>query len=93
MSNDSQLIEIAAAGMQQRYAEAQAAAQASPVDNGRSVLEAKYGQVWTTDEMREEFEVEGFSLGLVVVRRKRDGQRGSLEFGHSPRFYYSFSPA
>lgn len=29
---------------------------------------------------------------LVVVRRKADGVKGSLEFQHNPRFYFNFQP-
>ena len=29
---------------------------------------------------------------FVVVRRKGDGKKGSLEFQHQPRFYFNFSP-
>ena len=57
----------------------------------RAALEAKHGQVWSTDELREEFEVEGFAAPLVVVKRKSDGQRGTLYFQHHERFYFSFS--
>ena len=58
----------------------------------RQALEAQYGNVWDTQELSRDFEVEGFLAPLVVVRRKADGQRGSLEFQHQPRFYFSFSP-
>jgi hypothetical protein len=34
----------------------------------------------------------GFKAPLVVVRRKSDGKKGSLEFQHQPRFYFGFSP-
>jgi hypothetical protein len=57
----------------------------------RSRLEARYGKVWDTDELRTEFEVLGFMAPFVVVKRKRDNQKGSLEFQHSPRFYFSFT--
>jgi len=33
----------------------------------------------------------GFMAPLVVVRRKADGVRGSLEFQHNPRFLFQFS--
>jgi hypothetical protein len=29
---------------------------------------------------------------FVVVRRKADGRKGSLEFQHHPRFYFNFMP-
>lgn len=46
----------------------------------REALEARYGQVWKTGELTEDFEVIGFAAPLVVVRRRADGVRGSLEF-------------
>lgn len=49
-------------------------------------------QVWTTDELRRDFEVIGFMAPFVVVRRKSDGQRGSLMFTHSPRYYFGWQP-
>jgi hypothetical protein len=59
----------------------------------REALEAQYGQVWTTDELAQDFEVLGFAAPLVVVRRKSDAKKGSLEFQHNPRFYFNFVPA
>jgi hypothetical protein len=56
----------------------------------RAALEAQYGTVWTTDELANDFEVIGFAAPLCVVRRKRDGVKGSLEFQHSPRLYFNF---
>ena len=58
----------------------------------REALEAEHGQVWDTRELGTDFDVLGFVAPFVVVRRKSDGQKGSLEFQHSPRFYFSFSP-
>ena len=58
----------------------------------REALEAEHGQVWSTEELSVDFEVIGFLAPLVVVRRKSDGKKGALEFQHSPRFYFSFSP-
>ena len=57
----------------------------------RDLAEAK--ERWTTDELREEFEVIGFLAPFVVVRRKSDGVKGSLMFTHSPRIYFNFVPA
>jgi hypothetical protein len=59
----------------------------------REALEAQYGQVWTTAELSEDFEVLGFAAPLVVVRRKSDDKKGSLEFQHNPRLYFNFVPA
>jgi hypothetical protein len=59
-------------------------------DARRAELEAQYGKVWTTKEMAEEFEVIGFGAPFIVVKRKSDGQKGSLEFVHMPRFYFNW---
>ena len=58
----------------------------------REALEAEHGQVWDTDELRRDFDVTGFMAPYVVVRRKSDGQKGSLKFQASPRFYFGFEP-
>ncbi len=58
----------------------------------REALEAEHGQVWDTDQLREEFEALGFMAPYIVVRRRSDGTKGSLEFQHDPRLYYSFKP-
>lgn len=57
---------------------------------GRELLETRHGQVWNTEELARDFVVIGFLSPLVVVRRKADGVQGSLEFQHSPRFYFNF---
>lgn len=56
----------------------------------REELEARHGQVWTTQELSTQFEVMGFGAPLVVVRRKADNIEGSLIFQHYPRFYWGF---
>jgi hypothetical protein len=56
----------------------------------RAELEAKYGRAWSPDEVRADFEVLGFMAPFVVVRRKADGKKGSLEFQHHPRFYFNW---
>lgn len=58
----------------------------------RESLEAQHGQVWSTDELSHDFDVIGFLAPLVVVRRKSDGKKGSLEFQHNPRLYFAFKP-
>ncbi len=60
--------------------------------NSREALEAQHGQVWDTQQLRDEYQVEGYLAPFVVVRRKADGQRGSLMFQHNPRLYFSFEP-
>jgi hypothetical protein len=58
----------------------------------REALEAKYGEVWDTDELIRDFEALGFMAPLIVVRRRSDGQKGSLEFQHQPGFYFTWQP-
>lgn len=58
----------------------------------REALEAEHGQVWDTAGLQDEFEALGFMAPLIVVRRRSDGVRGSLEFQHSPRFYFNWQP-
>jgi len=61
---------------------------ADPSD--RAVLETKYGQVWNSQELAQDFEVIGFMAPYVIVKRKSDDLKGSLQFQHSPRFYFNF---
>lgn len=63
---------------------------ADPSD--RAILESRHGQVWDPQTLAQDFEVLGFAAPLVIVRRRRDGLRGSLEFQSQPRFYFSFQP-
>jgi hypothetical protein len=58
----------------------------------REALEAEHGQVWDTSQLSQDFTVEGFAAPYVVVRRKSDGQRGTLMFQHNPRYYFAFEP-
>jgi hypothetical protein len=56
----------------------------------REALAVQYGQVWDTQELGQDFEVIGFLAPLVVVRRRSDGMKGSLEFQHFPRLFFNF---
>jgi hypothetical protein len=67
-------------------------AEINAVPGSREALEAEHGQVWDTSELGRDFEVIGFMAPLVVVRRKADGVKGSLEFQHSPRLYFNWQP-
>jgi len=58
----------------------------------RLAAEKRYGTVWSTDEVSQEFVIEGFLAPYVIARRKSDGVAGSLEFQHSPRFYFNWLP-
>ena len=62
-------------------------------EDPRTALEEKYGKVWDTSELQEDYSVTGFMAPYVVVNRKSDGAKGTLAFSHSPRFYHSFTPA
>lgn len=65
-------------------------AEAAALDDPRAELEAKYGKVYDTSELQQEFTVTGFMAPYVGVVRKSDGAKGSMLFSHSPRFYHSF---
>lgn len=56
----------------------------------RAELESRYPKVWDTDEVRAEFEILGFMAPYVVVKHKVLGVKGTLQFQHNPRFYFSF---
>jgi hypothetical protein len=56
----------------------------------REALQVHYGQVWDTEQLSSDFKVIGFMAPFVGVERKSDGQKGSIEFQHSPRFYFNF---
>ena len=47
-------------------------------------------QVWDTEALRRDFDVETFSAPFVVARRKSDGRLGSLKFTNAPRLYFSW---
>jgi hypothetical protein len=64
---------------------------ADPGDRER--LEAEHGQVWDTEEMSADFNVQGFAAPFIIVTRKSDGVKGSLLFQHYPRFYWGFTPS
>lgn len=55
-------------------------------------LAADKGERWDTAELQRDFEVLGFVAPYVVVRRRSDGELGSLEFTHSPRVYFAWRP-
>jgi hypothetical protein len=58
--------------------------------HSRETLEALYGDVWDTSDISRDFEVIGFAAPFVVVIRKSDRAKGSLQFQHHPRLYYGF---
>jgi len=56
----------------------------------RAALEARYGQVWNTSELTNDFEVLEFAAPFAVVKRKMDNRMNSIMFQHHPRYYFSF---
>jgi len=59
----------------------------------RESLEVQHGQVWNTQEVSQDFEIEAFMAPFCVATRRSDGVRGSLMFQDRPRFYFHFQPA
>ena len=75
-------------GLRRRTLE-QINAQARP----RESLEAWFGQVWDKDELAEDFEVKGYLGSMIaVVRRRSDGQEGTLTFQIEPNLFFDFRP-
>jgi len=62
-------------------------------DYGRkleTIPETEIKDSYTTAELGEYFIVHGFSAPFVIVTRKSDNRKGSLEFTHNPRIYFNF---
>jgi hypothetical protein len=72
-----------------RLAEINCSVESMDASCERARLHSQYGQVWDNGQLAQDFEVLGFMAPYVVVRRKSDGRRGSLEFQHHPRFYFN----
>ena len=53
--------------------------------------------MYTKDQMMEEFTVLAFCAGMCVVTRRSDGMTGTLDFNHGspsePRMYTNFQPS
>lgn len=45
---------------------------------------------WDTAELQRDFQVHTFAAPFVVVTRKADGVKGTLQFNHNPRVYFGF---
>jgi hypothetical protein len=56
----------------------------------REGLALQYGKVWDSKELFAEFEILGFAAPYAIVKRIDDGVKGSVEFSHSPRFYFNW---
>jgi hypothetical protein len=56
-------------------------------------LEKLHGEVLSTADAVQKYEFIAFCAPFVEVRRRLDGRLGTLEFQHSPRFYFEFVEA
>ena len=58
----------------------------------KAELSEKHSEVLNTSEMTAKYQALGFLAPWVHVERREDGVRGTMEFTHSPRFYFHFVP-
>jgi hypothetical protein len=56
----------------------------------RSAISRKRSSVGTRRSLAATLSY-GFMAPFVIVTRKSDGAKGSLEFTHNPRFYFNFA--
>jgi hypothetical protein len=49
--------------------------------------------VWDTEGVQRDFEITSFFAPYCFARRKSDNVKGTLQFSHSPRFYFDFTPS
>ncbi len=59
----------------------------------KAALLTTHDEVLTTAEATEKYSFVSFMAPFVVVKRKSDGVKGTLEFTHMPRFYFDFVEA
>lgn len=61
----------------------------------KAQLISQYGEdnVWDTGELETQFVVESFLAPFCMVRRRSDNKVGTVNFTHSPRFYFDFQEA
>jgi hypothetical protein len=57
------------------YRRQRLAVKSMPQPGSREALEAQHGQVWSTEELSQHFDVIGFMAPFVVVREKSDGKK------------------
>lgn len=57
----------------------------------RQRLEAEHGQLFTTEEVLERYEILSFCYNRCDARRLSDRVRVRLGFQHSPRFYWGLA--
>ena len=61
-------------------------------DGERAKLLETHPEVWNTDEVTAEFNIESFLAPFCFGTRRSTGEKGSLLFQSSPRFYFDFKP-
>lgn len=61
------------------------------IENDQPVRDLEQAdQRWDTEQLKNEFTVTSFLAPFVFVTRKADGVNGTMEFTHSPRWYFNF---
>jgi hypothetical protein len=63
-------------------------------DNPRHItaLELDYEEIWGEDDVGERFEIYGYKPPFAIAVDKVTGDKGSLIFQNSPRYYFGWSP-
>jgi hypothetical protein len=59
-------------------------------DLAKEALAKDYGEVLTTAETQEKYQILQFMAPYVLVTRLGDGKKGTLQFSHLPRYYFNF---
>ena len=59
----------------------------------RADLEKQFGKVRTRSEVEEAFEILDTRPPFIKVKRKEDGEVGSMLFMHNPPYFFEFVPA
>ena len=52
----------------------------------------KNHQCWNTQDVVTMFDIQSFMAPYVVVVRRSDKVKGTLQFTHMPRWYFDFQP-
>lgn len=61
-------------------------------EEARAALEQAYQRAWSESEFAGQFVAEKFEPPYVHVLDKMSGQRGTMIYLDSPRFYFLFNP-
>lgn len=63
------------------------------IESGQPALDLEQAtERWDTAALQRDFVVHSFLAPFVIVTRKADSLKGSMEFTHSPRWYFNFKP-